>query len=349
MHDQDDEKTIDQQTTVPAAPPPAVTTVPAAPPAVATVPDWPPPPRPRPSQGLSRPMRILLIALAVALIFSGLGLLIYSTTSQYDRKLGALDGADATAAARAARTAQAIYNAQSTETAGPLQTADAQIYATATASAGPAATASATDTQGTATAQAQLAALTKISSGTATLNDPLSGNTQGQVWDVGYTDNNQTGCNFVNGSYQVQEALPTFLHPCFADASNFHNFAYQVSMTLNTNCAGGMLFRGDKSTNTYYLFTVNANGTYLFEVYGNSANDHAILASGSSPAILGVGQVNTLAVIANKAIFDLFINQTFVAEIADVHVLSGGQIGVAVYNTRLPASASFSNAEVWKM
>ncbi|HEX7735267.1 MAG TPA: hypothetical protein VF458_10390 [Ktedonobacteraceae bacterium] len=349
MHDLNEEKTIDQQTTIPIASLPAVTTVPAPPPAVATVPDWPPPPRPRPAQGLSRPMRILLVALAVALIFSGLGLLIYSTTSQYDRKLGALDGRDATAAARALRTAQAIHNTQSTATAGPLQTADARIYATATASAGPAATASATGAQGTATTQAQLAVLTKITSGAATLNDPLSDNTQSHAWDVGYADNNNTGCNFVDGSYKVQEALPTLLRPCFADATNFQNFAYQASMTMNTACAGGLLFRGNKSTNAYYLFTVNADGTYLFEFYGSKDSSHAILSSGSSPAILGVGQTNTLAVIANKGVMDLFVNQAFLAEIADVHVLSGGQIGVAVYNTRLPASASFSDAEVWKI
>jgi len=356
MHNPDDEKTLHQQTTIPAgAPPvanvpswplPAVTTAPPAPRTVANVSSWPPPPRVRPSQGLSRTGRILLIILAVMLVCSGLGLLIYSTTSQYDRKLGALDGSDATAAARAMLSSQATRNSQATRTAVPLQTADAQIYATATASAGPAATASAT---GTATNQEQLAALAKITSGTATLNDPLSGNDQGNTWDVGYTDNNKTGCNFVDGGYQVQEALPTFLRPCFAEATNFHNFAYQVSLTFNTPCAGGMLFRGTKSTDTYYLFTVNANGTYLFEVYGSNASDHATLASGNSSAILGVGQANTLAVIADKAVIDLFINQTFVAEIADLHLLSGGQIGVAVYNTGQPASATFSNAQVWQI
>lgn len=359
MPNPDDENTFHQQTTVPAGPSravaqvPSVTSmvakVPTAPLAVANVPSWPPPPRPRPSQGMSRRARILLATLAAVLVLSGLGLLIYSTTSQYDRKLGALDGSDATSTARATLHSQATRNAQATRTAVPLQTADAQIYATATASAAPGATASATGAQGTATTQVQVAALTKITSGTAAFNDPLSGNTQNHGWDVGYMDNNQTGCNFVNSSYKVQEALPSFLRPCFADNTSFRNFAYQVSMTLASSCSGGVLFRGNKDKGTYYLFTVNANGTYLFEVYGSSANSHVTLASGTNAAILGVSQTNTLAVIADKTVIDLFVNQTFLAEISDVQLLGAGQVGVAVYNTGLPASATFSNAEVWKI
>ena len=191
------------------------------------------------------------------------------------------------------------------------------------------------------------AELTKITGGTATLNDPLSDNSKGNVWDEGYTDNNNTGCNFVNSSYQVLEAFQGFLRPCFADATSFSNFAYQASMTMNSNCSGGLLLRGKKSTGQYYLFMLDAAGSYLFEVYNGS--QYTSIASGTNSAILaGVGQINTLTVIANQGVFDLFVNQTFVAEAIDGQ-LSAGQIGVAAYNTGLPASVSFSNAEVWKI
>jgi hypothetical protein len=349
MHYPDDAKSIHQQTTIPmpqlTASTPQLTASTPQPP-VANPPTWPPPPRARPSQGISWRLRVSGIVLATVLVFGGLGLLIYSTTSQYGRVLNARNGTDATATVRGVLNGLATRTRQQTATAGPLGTADARVYATVTAQAGPSATASATSAQGTATSQAMLAALTKVTTGTPTLNDPLSGNGQGNVWDTGYLDNNNTGCNFVSSSYQVLEAFPGFLRPCFADATNFRNLVYQVSMTLHSNCGGGLIVRGNKSADKYYLFTINTEGVYQFEVY--AGNNHAILLNGTSSAILGTEQANTLTVMANQGVFDLFINQTFVAETISGQ-LSAGQIGVAVYNTNQPASASFSNAEVWKI
>ncbi|HEY0757303.1 MAG TPA: hypothetical protein VGD98_25340 [Ktedonobacteraceae bacterium] len=349
MHYPEDEKTFQQQPPAADGPPPVAANVPDwSPPAFASVPNWPPPPRIRPPQGPPRRIKLLLGALAGLLVLGCLSLLIYSTTSQYNRKLNGLDGSDLTTTAQGIAHSQAIRNGQATRTAVPLQTANAQFYATATASAGPAATASVASAQGTTTTQARAAELAKVTAVAPTFNDPLSGNTQGNMWDTGYSDNNQTGCNFVNGSYQVQEALLSFLHICFADASNFRNFAYQVSMTLSTNCAGGIVFRGNNATSTYYFFTLDAAGNYRFEVYGKTAANYASLAQGSSSAILGLGQPNTITVIANQAVLDVFVNQVFVTEVLDAR-LSTGQIGVGVYNLSVPASANFSNAQVWKI
>ena len=334
MHYPEEEKPLHQQTTMPMPLP-----------LVASPPTWPPPPRPRPPQGPPMWVKILAFSLAALLVFSGLGLLIYSTTNQYNQTLNA-PSANATATVRGALHATATSIRHEQQTAVPLQTANAQIFATATASAGPQVTASATSAQGTQTAQAMAALLTKATEGTPTLDDPLSSNSLGNIWDVGYTDNNNSGCNFVNSSYQVLEAITTVLRPCFADAATFTNFAYQVSLTLNSNCSGGMILRGNKSTGEYYLFLMNANGSYTFEVYAKS--QYFTLASGTSTAVLAVGQANTLAVVADQGVFDLFINQTFVAEAIDGQ-LSSGQIGVVVQNTSVPASVNFSNAKVWKI
>jgi hypothetical protein len=337
MHYPDKEKLLNEQTTVPAEPP-----------AVENRQVWPPLPRPRPRQGPPLRTKILITSLAALLIFGGLSLFIYATTGQYDRALRTQDGADATVTAQSRISSQATRASRARATAGPLQTADAQIYATATVQAGPAATASAAGPQSTATAQTVTAEMTRITGSTATLIDPLSDNSKGNVWDQGYTDNNNTGCNFVNSSYQALEALAGYLRPCFADNTSFSNFAYQATMILKTNCSGGLLLRGKKSASQYYLFLVDANGNYQFEVYAGS-NQYRKLASGTNSAILaGAGQTNTLAVIANQGVFDLFVNQTFVTEVVDGQ-LSAGQIGVVASNTGLPASASFSNAEVWKI
>lgn len=343
MHYPDDEKDFYQQETLPDAQAggPLTTTVDATNP-----PTWPPPPRPRPRQGPPRIVRVLGIILASVLVLGASGLLIYQTTNQYGRALGAQNGADATATVQGMLHAQATRARQLTATAGPLGTADARVYATATAQAAPSATAAAAGAQSTTTAQANLAALTSVTTKTPALNDPLSDNSQNNIWDIGYTDNNNTGCNFVDGSYQVLEALPGFLRPCFADATHYSNLVYQVSMTLNASCGGGLLLRGDKDAGKYYLFTINTSGVFQFEVYNGSK--HFILLNGTSSALLGEGQANTLVVMAKKGVFDLFINQTFVGQAID-GTLSAGQIGVVVYSTGQPASADFSNAEVWKI
>jgi hypothetical protein len=334
MHYPEEEKLLHRQTTLTMSPP-----------AVVSAPAWPPPPRPRPPQGPPVWLKALVITLAALLVLGGLGLLIYSTTDQYNLTLNA-PRIHATAAARAAVQATATAARLARVTAVPLATANAQVYATQTAQAGPDATATALNAQSTETSQSMVALLNRVTEGTPTLDDPLSSNSQGNVWDVGYADNNNTGCNFVNGSYQVLEALPGRFQPCFADAMKVTNFAYQVSLTFNSNCSAGLILRGDKNSGHLYLFTINTNGSYQFEVYNGS--QYYTLASGTSPAILGAGQPDTLVAVADQGVFDLFVNQAFLTEAIDGQ-LSAGQIGVAVENTGVPASASFSEAKVWKI
>lgn len=311
-------------------------------------PAWPPPPRPRPSQGPPKAVKILAVVLAALLVAGGLGFLIYATTNQYDQALKGQKRYFATATVRGRANSQATVSSQQSATAAPLQTADAQIYATATAQAQPTATAQAQGAQSTVTAQAMMAELTKDTSGTAALNDPLSDNSQDHQWDEGRIDNNNTGCNFVDGSYQVQEALQGFLRPCFAEATSYRNFVYQVSMTLDSNCEGGLILRGDPASGKYYLFLLATDGSYTFALY-NGGSSYTLLASGTSTAILtGLEQMNTLAVIARQGVFELFVNQTYLASAIDGR-LSAGKIGVAAYNASLPATVTFSGAEVWTL
>jgi hypothetical protein len=306
-------------------------------------PAWPPPPRPRPPQGPSDAVKWLALILALLLVASGLGLAMYATLNQYTQALAGQQGA----------YLQATVNSQATTagslaaTAQPLATSQAQIYASATAQAQPTATAQAAGDQATATATALNDLLTQDTSGTPALDDPLADNSLNNQWATGYTDNNNTGCNFVNSSYQVQEALQRFIRTCFAATTNFKNFVYQVSMTITSGNAGGILFRANGANGQYYFFWIDINGHYAFEIY--NGNSHSVLASGSSDAILtGLDQSNTLAVIATKRTFYLFVNQTYVTGAND-STLSAGQVGVAAYNINLPTSVDFREAKVWKL
>ncbi|HEY1350450.1 MAG TPA: hypothetical protein VGF67_12580 [Ktedonobacteraceae bacterium] len=310
----------------------------------AELPAWPPPPRPRPPQGPPDALKWLAIALALLLIIAGLGLAITAATNQYSQALVGQKNS----AIQATANSQATVASALSATARPLATTQAQIYASATAQALPTATAAASNEQATATATALSALLTQDTTSTPALDDPLSDNSHNNQWATGYTDNNNTGCNFVNGSYRVQEALQRFIRTCFAATTNFHNFVYQVSLTITSGSAGGLLLRGNGSSGQYYFFWIDTTGNYVFELY-NGNTSHTVLASGFSPAILtGPAQSNSLAIIANKGIFSLFVNQTYVAGASD-HTLNAGQIGVAAYNFNLPTTVDFSAARVWPL
>ncbi len=307
-------------------------------------PAWPPPLRPRPPQEPSDAVRWLAITLALLLIAGGLGLAIYATTSQYTLAL----------AGQSSAYLQATVNSQATTagslaaTAQPLATSQAQIYASATAQAQPTVTAQVADDQATATATALGDLLTQDTGGTPALDDPLTDNSLNNQWATGYTDNNNTGCNFVDSSYQVQEALQGFIRTCFAATTNFQNFAYQVSMTITSGSAGGILFRGNGANGQYYFFWIDTSGNYALELY-NGNSQHKVLAGGFSSAVLtGLNEPNNLIVIATKGTFYLFVNQTYVAGASD-QTFSTGQIGVAAYNFSLPTTVDFSEAKVWTL
>lgn len=312
-------------------------------PARLTKPAWPPQPRPRPSQGPSKALKITAIVVATLLIVSGLGFVIGATVNQYNGTLASQQSAYL----RATVNAQATTAGELAATAQPLATAQAQIYASATAQAQATTTAQNAGDQSTATATALGDMLTQDTSGTPALNDPLTDNSLNYQWDVDRTDNNNTGCNFGDNGYEVQEALQGFVHTCFADATNFSNFVYQVSMTISSGNEGGIVFRGNSAKGQYYSFRIDVNGSYAFEVY--NGQKYTLLASGSNAAILsGLDQPNDLTVIADKGTFYLFVNQTYVDSASDT-TLKAGEIGVAAYNTNLPATVDFSNAEVWKL
>ena len=309
---------------------------------------WPPPPRTnRASQGLSTGMVILLVALSMVLIGGGLGFITYSASTQYSRKLTIQATSQAQSTIQAQNTALSKTQVVIQATNQALATVQAGILATATAQAGATATAGAAGDLGTATATALENLFTNDTSGNPTLMDSLSDNTGGNQWDEGLAGNGNTGC-FFNQDYHVREAQINFLQPCFADATNFSNFVYEVQMTIDHGSQGGILFRADKSTGQFYLFRVGTNSSYTLEVYKNNKSV-TMLSSGISSAIsTGNGQSNDLAVIANNNMLYLYVNKQLVTRAVD-SALSAGQIGVAAVDYSTPTDVEFSNVQVWKL
>jgi hypothetical protein len=308
--------------------------VPARPPAVTNA---------RRQETLPTRTIVLVILLAVALIGSGLGLAIYATTVQYR---ASLHGA-ATAIARLTAQVQATSQAQQQGTANVFATANSNIYATATAQAGVTATSTAQVSDLTATTTTQGNILSQATSGTPVLNDPLSDNTSNNRWDMTSGTAN-SACVFINGTYHAIEARAGFFQPCFAEATNFSNFAYQVNMIIDKGKEDGIIFRADSASNSFYMFRINTSGSYALDLYQNSKLTSTLTNGYSTAITTALKASNMLAVVAYKGTFYLFDNQQLLTSVTD-NTLSSGKIGVAAIDYTAPTEAEFSNAQVWNV
>ncbi len=297
------------------------------PPPPSTVPQRPPDQQRR---GFSTGMRVLLAVVALLIILSGVGLIYYATV-YHPNQLHA----------QATGTAQTILTQQAQATA----TQQANLNATATAQTNGTATAIAVVTaQAQATATELQNMYTQATSGTPAFSDPLSSNTNN--WDEGSGSNGDT-CSFTGGAYHVTEPSPKFYFVCFANSTNFSNFAFQVKMDITKGDAGGLLFRGDKNNFRTYRFGITKDGFYYLNLVQDSTHSRNLL-SNNAVINTGLNQTNLLTVIARGGSIYLYINQQYVDNIDD-GTYSSGQIGLFAQDNGSPTDVAFTNAQVWTL
>ncbi len=307
---------------------------------VADIPSWPPAQQSfRRRETFPIGLTMLIILLALALIGSGFSFIVYATTQQYRATLRA----QVTTIVNLTRQAQGTAQALTQATANVWATANARIYASATAQA--ASTAQVDNATATATAFSDL--FTQDTSGTPKLDDPLSDNSGNNNWDE--TNGTVDGaCAFTGSDYHALEARQGYFQPCLAEATNFSNFVYQVTMIIDSGRQGGIIFRANSTSGSFYLLRIGIDGTYALDLY-KSGNQNITLINGFSPAItIGLTQTNQLAVIANAGNLYLYANQQFLTSVSDSS-LSSGKIGVAAIDLVNPSEVEYSNAQVWNI
>jgi hypothetical protein len=278
-------------------------------------------------------MLILFIVLAL-LIIGGSGLILYTAVIQPEQFHAQ---ATATAQANVTGTAQS----QATQTAQAAATATTEAHATATAQA-----------QATAQVQATAAALqaiyTQATGGSPALNDPLT-QQDANNWEVD-DKTGGGGCAFTGGSFHASMPQKGFFASCYAQNSNFSNFAFQVQMTILKGDRGGIIFRSDSAATKFYLLRFGQDGTYNLFVYtGNSGSNAKNLLEGSAPTFhTGTNQANEIAVVASGSNMYVYVNQQYVASLAD-GTYSSGEIAVFAEDHTNSTEVAFSNAQVWKL
>jgi eukaryotic-like serine/threonine-protein kinase len=261
-------------------------------------------------------------------------------------------GRTSTAGSDVNMTATAKVNMFDTATAQANATADANTNATVTVIVNATATVIA-QKHATATAIASGANPYPPYTGSLALNDPLNDNNHGHQWQV-YNDSvTGNSCQFVDGAYHVVD-MPHYGGACFAAATNFSNFTYQVEMTFvkagQSFDGGGIAIRG--SGNNYYYFEIFESGRYAFATCAGNDCSHAV-AEGLSQGIpsfhTGLNQPNTIAIVANGDSFTLYVNGERVAgPVSDTNFTSShGMIGVYGEANDTTTEVVYKDAKVW--
>src|SRR6266571_9033167 len=174
-------------------------------------------------------------------------------------------------------------------------------------------------TNATRTAQANASIYaTAVTAGNPVFNDSLQNNSQSSNWDIGNTAMAGDGsCTFTGGSYHSKPPKKGYFAPCFAQATNFSNFSFQVQMTIVQGDQGGVIFRGSYNDGTFYYFYIKRDSSFALEIF-NHYKLTGVIQNGSSSAIqTGLNQINVIAVVAKGNNLDLFVNMQHIASLSD--------------------------------
>jgi serine/threonine protein kinase len=276
-------------------------------------------PRQPPRRGLSQVRIALFIGLALLVIGGSVGLLYTTITNQI------------TSSAQATSTAQknATYTANTQHDNATATAFIGRFTATAVA----------------ATAQIQNI-LTQSTSGTPALNDPMRDNSQGVNWDQGNT------CYFgADHVYHVVEPHGADV-PCFAEKTDFSNFALQVQLTLNNNVVAGdeigfIYFRSNTAHTAYYDLWFGVSGT----VGGgcniqNSEGQPHLLNESLDCSTVSQHIPNTATIIAKGNQIYIYWNNQYAGMVTNSY-LSHGQIGFGSAGYGL--NMVVSSVKVWRL
>lgn len=274
----------------------------------------------------------LLLLLALLMMSGGIGLIYYSTiihplqlqmyATQTVGSFGTTEAkATGVAHAHATGTAQALNNSMAT----------AQAQATVAA---------------VATVTSYQVIYAQATAGSPALDDSLSSNSNSN-WDE-YSDGSGGGCQFSGGALHASILLKNYFVVCFAQSTNFSNFAFQAQMTIIRGDEGGLIFRSNNTNSNFYYFRIGHDGYYALFLSKNNKLDSTLAEDASSAINTTLGQTNTLTIIARSSTLYFFVNKQFVASVND-NTFTAGSIGVVAGDLSHPTNVAFTHAEVWQL
>jgi hypothetical protein len=191
-----------------------------------------------------------------------------------------------------------------------------------------------------------------ITAQTPQVNDSLASQSASN-WDD-TRNNDGSGCQFSNGALHILTTSSTPAWACAANALTYHNLAFQVDMTMvkgdksGLQTMGGLVFRLNEGTRSFYSFTISPSGAYLLSKVSNG--NVSYLSEGVSTAInANLGESNTLTVIAQEDTLMLFVNQHYLSTVHDNTLTSGMVALIALNSGNISADAAFQNVRIWQL
>ncbi len=115
---------------------------------------------------------------------------------------------------------------------------------------------------------------------------------------------------------------------------------------IKGNC-GGITFRDDGRTAAYH-FEVCQDGTFSLYRYDTTGTAATELSDSSSAIKMGFNQTNLLAVVANNAQFDLYVNGQHIDSIND-NTFPQGYVGLRASYYTSTVEVVYTNIKVWKL
>lgn len=184
------------------------------------------------------------------------------------------------------------------------------------------------------------------------LNDPLVDNSKGVNWD----NDKDNGCFFSGSAYHVVDDQKGTYNTCAANKTDYSNFTFEVEMEIkqgDSNAYGGVIFRANNTTFKYYRLYVGLEGDYglLASVDSTGTNGNARdLKDGTAPQFnTGLGQTNTIGVVARGNQITIYINRQLIATVND-STYTEGQIGVTASSySGSKTEVVYTNAKVWQL
>lgn len=311
----------------------------------------PPMPAPKPPPGRNK-RNFSIFGLAMLLVFSGLGFVVFSTFHQANGtkpvvSTSQLQSETVMGRSHASQTARANQNTTATSVAGDatntavaaatsVSATETAVSATKTVVAG----ATATSAAATATAYDNI-----LRVGPTQQKDLLQSSNTGFNWDT-VDIASGAGCTYMQGAYHAGDTQGGNFSACFEHQYSLTNFSYQVYMTILKGDIGGIAFRADPVSGTFYYFYIDTQGNYGLALV-NSFTQEPPLALGSSSAIhTGLNQTNQIAVVANGDSITVYVNMQPVVQVTNGTIASG-YIGVVGQDVNNSTDVSFSDAHIW--
>lgn len=180
-------------------------------------------------------------------------------------------------------------------------------------------------------------------------------------------ETDRTGdCRFANGGYWIG-VTPGKHHMrkyCTAHNTDFDDFAFEAQMRIPKHGRGGLIFRNDMKSHSYYAFWIEDGekrgvaAHYGLDLYQHDALVKRLVNAHNAAIRRGPGQLNTIAVIAQGDSFALYVNGKHVTTYSDP-ALHHGQIGlismkneeeegVVVVEEEESTKVVFYHAKVWR-